>query len=156
MEKTFSQFIEAVVSSNNFNWFVTLGYAPERRGQASATPSSTAEECLCQWLNEARRGPGPLGPGIRDYLWVEEYRRDGSVLFHVLVADFQGFEDAWEQRWKEISGGWARTRSLDKPINGLLGYFVMRARCGLQLNCGRRFQGRFFATDFRPWEKKGY
>lgn len=176
-EKNFLNFIEEVMNSNNFNWFVTLGYIPERHQRPSArqqqwesflaetdpdcrdgfwtkTPA-TAEECFQRWLKDAERGPGPEGPGIRDYLWLEEYRRGGTVLFHVLMANWQGFEDAWEQRWRDISGGWARTREMDERINGLLGYFVMRAGCVLRLNCGE-FRGRFHATDFRPWKKKSY
>jgi hypothetical protein len=154
MEKNFLRFIEAVLNSNHFDWFVTLGYDPERHRKSSAGPVA-ADQCLQQWLREAQRGPGPNGPGIRDYFWITEYRDDGAMLFHVLVADFQGFQDAWEQRWKIISGGWAKTRDIEKPINGLLGHLVMRARCELRLNCGR-FQGRFNATDFTPWEKKSY
>ncbi len=173
-ERIFLTFIEEVMNSNNFNWFVTLGYVPERHQKPSAclmhwesiwaetdpdcrerwkrTPA-TAEECLEQWFEEVKRGPGPNGSGIRDYLWLEENRRDGKILFHVLLANWQGYEDAWEQRWREISGGWARTRSLDGRINGLLGHFVMRAGCALNLNCGE-FRGRLTAGDFRPWREK--
>ncbi len=175
-EKNFLNFIEEVVNSNNFNWFVTLGYVPERHRKPGAWEKlwesiraetdpdcregwkkipATAQECLEQWIQEIQVGPGPGGPGIRDYLWLEEYRRDGKILFHVLVADWRGFEDTWERRWRDISGGWARTRELDDRINGLLGYFVMRAGCVLRLNCGE-FRGRFHATDFRPWKKKSY
>ena len=122
-QKHFGQFIEEVMDAHNFDWFVTLHYFPGRMAKS-------ADACLQLWLKEIQAKPDS-GPGVTDYLYLEEYRRDGKTLFHVLIADWNGFQDAWEWRWKEISGGWACTRELDDRIKGFIGHFVMRAGCVL-------------------------
>jgi hypothetical protein len=167
-------FLKEVLSSSNFNWYVKLGFVPERHhppsestkmwesiweatdpeghGGWTKTPRD-AWECLEKWLDEIQIGPGPHGPGVRNYIWLEERRSEGQVVFHVLIANWNGFSDAWEYRWKEISGGWTKTRELDERTGGLLGFLVMRVGCVLELNCGR-FYGRYSAQDFRPWNPK--
>jgi len=171
-----SVFLKEVLSSCNFNWYVKLGFVPTRHkpvsestrlwesvwavtdphGHAGWTKTpGDARECFEQWLDEIQIGPGPHGPGVRNYLWLEECRSDGQVVFHVLIADWGGFEDAWEERWKEISSGWAKTRELDERTGGLLGLLVMKVGCVLELNCGQ-FYGRYSAQDFRPWTAKNY
>jgi hypothetical protein len=174
-EERFSGFIKEVLESCNFNWYVKLGFVPERHPSVSEwrrhwesiwavsdpdrqnwtkTPD-TAWDCFHQWLDEIQIGPGFQGPGVRNYLWLEERRSPGQVIFHVLIADWNGFSDAWELRWKEISHGWAKTRELDERTGGLLGYLVMRAGCALELNCGG-FSGRYTAGDFRPWTERNF
>jgi hypothetical protein len=174
--ESFSAFIKEVLSSYNFNWYVKLGFVPERHhppsesrkmwesiweatdpeghGGWTKTPGG-AWECLEKWLDEIQTGPRPHGPGVRNYLRLEESRTDGQVVFHLLIADWNGFENAWEERWKEISNGWAKTRELDERTGGLLSYLVMKAGCMLELNCGRTW-GRYSAQDFRPWNPKRY
>jgi hypothetical protein len=169
-------FIAEVLSSCNFNWYVKLGFVPSRhrgvsestnlwesvweatdpgrRGGWTRTPV-TAWDCLEQWLNEIQIGPGFYGPGVRDYVWLEECQGEGRVVFHVLIANWSGFSDAWEVRWKEISNGWAKTREVDDRTGGLLGYLVMRVGCVLEVNCGG-VPGRYSARDFRPWNPKTY
>lgn len=173
--ESISGFFKEVLSSCNFNWYVKLWFVPERHHPPSAstrmwesiweatdpeghggwkkTPGD-ARECFEQWLEEIQT-PGPNGFGVRNYLWIEESRSDGQVVFHVVVADWNGFSGDWEYRWKEISNGWAKTRELDERTGGLLGFLVMRVGCVLGLNCGR-FYGRYSAQDFRPWNPKSY
>ena len=171
-----SSFITEVLESCNFNWYVKLGYIPERHRPVSDTTKmwqsiwafsdpdgqegwtktpDTASGCFQQWLDEIQIGPGFYGPGVRNYLWLEECQSEGRVVFHVLVADWSGFSDAWELRWKEISNGWAKTRELDDRTGGLIGYLVMRAGCVLELNCGG-VEGRYFAQYFRQWNPTRY
>jgi hypothetical protein len=163
-------FIEEVLSSCNFNWYVKLGYIPERHHSVSESTKlwesvwevtdpdghggwtrtpRCAQDCLEQWLNELQAA------GYQDRFWLEEFRRDGQVIFHVLVADWNGFSDAWKLRWKEISHGWAKTRELDERTSGLLSYLVMKAGCMLELNCGRTW-GRYSAQDFKQWNERRY
>ena len=171
----FSPFIREVLHSCNFDWYVKLGFDPEKHprvteltkewesiweatdpnhdGGWTKTPD-TAFDCIEQWLDEIQ-APGPCGPGVRDYFWLEERRLGGQRVFHILVANWNGFSDSWEQRWKQISHGWAKTRELDERTAGLLGYLVMRQACVLNLNCGD-FKGRYIAEDFRPWNAKSY
>jgi hypothetical protein len=166
-------FIEEVLSSCNFNWYVKLGFVPEKHppisestklwesvwalsapdghGGWTKTPD-TAWDCFEQWIDEIQIGR-PAGPGVRNYLWLEERRSPGQVIFHVLIADWNGFSDFWELRWKEISHGWAKSRELDDRTGGLLGFLVMRVGCVLKLNCGG-FSGRYTAEDFRPWTER--
>jgi hypothetical protein len=168
-------FLQEVLTSCNFNWYVKLGFVRERHHPPSdstklwesvwqatdpegdggwAKAPRDAWECFNQWLDEIQIR-GPHGPGVRNYLWLEESRSGGQVVFHVLIADWSGFEDAWEYRWKEISNGWAKTRPLDERTGGLLGFLVMRLGCVLKLNCGQ-FYGEYCAQDFRPWKPKSY
>jgi hypothetical protein len=164
-------FLREVLSSYNFNWYVKLGFVPARHHPPSeltkfwesvweatdpeghggwSTIPGNAWECFEKWLDEIQVGR-PHGPGVRNYLWLEERRRDGQVVFHVLIADWNGFADGWEHRWKEISNGWAKTRDPDERTGGLLGFLVMRVGCVLELNCGQCY-GRYSSRDFRPWK----
>jgi hypothetical protein len=171
-EENFFDFIEEVLNSGNFNWLVTLGFIPARLPPVSRLTRywegiweicdpdqrywrrkpGDVWDCWGVWLDEIEVGP-PAGPGVRDYIWLYERRLHGESRIHVLISDWQGFEDMWELRWKEISGGWAFTRDLDERIRGLLGYLVMRVGCPLELHCGG-FRGRRTASDFRPWKEK--
>lgn len=170
-----SSFIKEVLESCNFNWYVKLGFVPERHPSVSESTKlwesiwtltdpdghggwtktpATALDCFDQWIDEIQIGR-PCGPGVRNYLWLEECQSEGRVVFHVLVADWNGFSDAGELRWKEISNGWAKTRELDERTGGLLAYLVMRVGCALELNCGG-VPGRYSAQDFRQWNPKTY
>jgi hypothetical protein len=162
------------MSSNNFDWYVKLGFVPERyprvseqrrlweriwqetdvngEGGWTRTPAD-GWDCLIQWLDEIEVGR-PHGPAVRNYFWLEECR-GAQLIFHVLIADWNGFSTDWEWRWKEISHGWAKTRELDDRTAGLLGYLVMQAGCVLKLNCGGGW-GSYTALDFRPWTQKSY
>ena len=173
-EENFSDFIKEVLGSCNFNWHVKLGFVRSRHPRVSeerkkwesvwavSDPDGhegwtkipdTGWDCFQQWLDEIQSEP-PRGAGVRNYLWLEECQRDGDVTYHVLVADWDdSWTYEWEQRWKEISHGWAKTRELDERIGGLLGYLVMREGCVLELNCPG-FQGHYSAQDFRPWRAK--
>jgi len=173
--ESFSGFIKEVLGSFNFDWYVKLGYDPARcqpvsesrklwesiwavtdpdgHGGWTKTPP-TAWHCFDQWIDEIQIGR-PHGPGVRDYLWLEERQFPGQVIFHVLIADWNGFSDTWEFRWKEISNGWAKTRELDERTGGLLSYLVMKAGCVLELNCGGIW-GRYSDKDFKPWNPTRY
>ena len=171
--ESISSFIKELLNSCNFNWYVKLGFVPERHpsvsesrklwesvwavsdpdGHAGWTKTpDTAWDCFEQWLDEIQIGR-PGGPGVRNYLWLEECQGDGKVTFHVLVADWNGFSDAWELRWREISNGWAKTREMDDRTAGLLGFLVMKTGCILEVNCGG-LPGRYSAQDFRPWTER--
>lgn len=179
-ERHFGQFIEELTSRNNFDWFVTLGYVPERhikpsperrkwekflaeahpedRGVRWHKTPATGGECLESWLEKIQEPPY-RGPGVSDYLYMVEYRRDilrrrdQQTLFHVFIADWRGCQDSWEHRWKEISGGWAKTKVLDDRINGFIGHLVMRKGCGLSVASGRH-RGWYTKLDFVPWREK--
>jgi hypothetical protein len=165
------EFVESIVDSYKFDWFVTLGYVPWRHRSCRAdikkkhifdrfrelppepfSPEdrkkmrSNAEECFFQWWDDIQQCP-PTGPGVSDMLWLEEYRPDGKILFHVLIAKFNGFEDVWERRWIEISHGWARTRTIGDRIAGFICYMVMKVGCVLRVNCSE-FKGTYTALDF--------
>ena len=165
-----SGYIREVLSSYDFNWYVKLAFVPGRlqpvaewtklwesiwqmtdpdRDEGWTRTPADAWDCFEQWLDEIRQ-PGPRGPAVGNYFWLEERRTDGQVVFHVLVAKWSGYSDVWEYRWKEISHGWAKTRELDDRTGGLISYLVMRAGCILGLNCGG-VRGRYLAEDFRPW-----
>jgi hypothetical protein len=175
-QQNFFDFMNPILDPYRFNWswFVLLGFVPHRfRGPDASRllwesiweftdpqhregwtrmPAS-ASECLERWL--ADMGPeGACGLNVRNYIWLEEQRYDGDR-FHVLIDNFNGSENTWEYLWKEISGGWALTRQIDRErgLGGLLGHFVMRAGFPMVVNCGE-FSGRYTQEDFRPWRPK--
>jgi hypothetical protein len=173
-EENFVDFINEILVGGLFDWFVTLVFLssrvrppsasrklweevwegdPEGQGRWTKTPE-TPGDCLRQWLDEVQfQGPG--GAHVTGYLVLEELRSEEEVRYHVLLANWNGFEDAWMRRWKEISGGWAFERQLDDRIGRFIGHMVMRAGCSLTVKRGR-LSRHYTQEDFRPWKVKSY
>ena len=129
---------------------------PDGRQWKKPKTSRTVEESLDKWLDWVCGPPDSEGRRSLDYLWLEERRGRGEVRFHVLVARYGDGEHPQELfLWKDLSGGWAFTRQLDERIGGLIGYFVMREGCLLELNCGA-FREQRSASDFIPWNSTRY
>jgi hypothetical protein len=167
-KKNFIKFIEQITESRDFNLFVTLGYAPQRLAArqewekvlAEVDPSGHGRRWHSVGLTS---GESPIAQlilqlGLDEYLCLEERRnpsifskRPELVLYH-LLAEHHGYDDETETYWKYLTGGWTRQRSLENA-KWLLGHFVMRLGCELDLNC-YPFCGRYTQSDFRSWREK--
>jgi hypothetical protein len=176
-KQPFIPFIKELFESRNFNWHVTLKFAPERfrppskeqlkweeiwdetdpdREEGWVPTPRTAQECFEQWLR-CMRGPSPVGYGVEGCIWLQEVQEGGKISFHVLIADWEADwgSDSHQSRelWHDISGGWSSTRTVDERLIGLFGHLVMREHCSLTVHCGQS-ERRYSNEDFIPWRPK--
>jgi hypothetical protein len=121
----------------------------EKRRAARARRFQRAQECYEQWLAEIREKAN--GNDVRYISAIERRASRRDFMFHVLLGgcNWNEFEltDWWKPRWKELSGGTAFPRQIDKRVGGLLRYFVFKVGCVLEVDCGN-LQRRFTASDF--------
>jgi hypothetical protein len=143
--QNFFEFIAREMDGRHYNYFVSLGYIPGRR----TAVANTARGCFEFWMAQIRR----------DVIWVEDYRLDGTVRFHVVVPLWRSRDnpDA-ELHWRSFSGGWAISRQVDNscntlPIHGLLGYYVMRLNFPLYIGWPPD-ERSYTQDDFIPWKPK--
>jgi len=159
----FIPFIQEVLEFSNFNWRVSLGFKPATFNppsksrleweetwretdpeQENWTPAPrTAQDCIEKWID-----------GVEEYLWVEECRGHGEVVFHVLILNSGCDPNAGQQKWREISGGWSKTYDGDDSrIIGLLGHLVMRKHYPIRVHAGI-YDGLYTHEEFFPWKPK--
>ena len=107
-----------------------------------------------RWLAEVREKAPSANTRYISVIERRASKRD--CMFHVLLGgcDLDEYElnGWWGPRWKELSGGKAFMREINERVGGLLGYFVFKARCVIEVDCGR-VQGRFLAEHFEDLEE---
>lgn len=110
-----------------------------------------------RWLAEVRAKASSANTRYISVIERRASKRD--VMFHVLLGgcdwDEYRLRDWWGPRWSELSGGKAFMREIDERVGGLLRHFVFKARCVLEVDCGR-VQGRFIAEHFEDQEWNRY
>lgn len=167
-QQSFSRFIQPILNSGSFNFYLKLGYvrakhkvSAERRRWEEIWETTDPEHL--DWEKEEPLTPHEcLDNLLSTFIWspdnecliLEEDRANGDMVFHLFGKDSyaRSLDEAiW--CWKDFSGGWAFPQrfSTDR-IGGLLGYMVMKVGCVLRVRIWD-FYGKYTQEDFFPWNK---
>lgn len=77
--------IKGYAFSNNFRWFVTLTFNPEK---VNSSDYETAKTVLLKWCRKMRDGIRKIDKDKQfDYLIIPELHKSGAVHFHGLLGD---------------------------------------------------------------------
>jgi hypothetical protein len=172
MEKTFDEVITPILAAG-VDLFCTVVYPPPRRWKNEwdcaqfrlrAFRGGEARKELDAWRKKrekrARNWLGEifLRTGNRSFrsIVVTEECRDLSYRYHVLMGGIcleklQKLD--WKKRWKEMSGGYGYERQVHERTGGLLGYFVMRLGCPMEVFVGESPEN-YSRDDFLPWKPR--
>jgi len=114
-----------------WTWFVTLKYPREGSPKHTGPRASSAEDAFAWWSNELLQNTKEWCVA---YVRATEKRKDGDVLFHVLLRDLPGEQEKyWRWRWFDIAAGAAWDRSLNEGIERLFKYLFYKVHCDIEV-----------------------